>query len=94
MFTYIYIYIYKTIIAMPLFSLAFNSCLRHFIFFENSPNKASAAEGFLLAFYRITFVIQDFPSPPTCLDFNCLAQLLITCDDFLYTSISYRHLLA
>ena len=29
--------------------------------------------GFLLVFYRITFVDQDFPSPPTCLDLPRLA---------------------
>ena len=27
-----------------------------------SPNKALAAEGFLLIFYRITFLFQDLPS--------------------------------
>ena len=30
--------------------------------------------GFLLVFYRITFVDQDFPSWPTCLDLPRLAQ--------------------
>ena len=29
--------------------------------------------GFLLRLYRITFVRQDFPSPPTCLDLPRLA---------------------
>ena len=38
-----------------------------------SPNKALAAEGFLLTFYRIAFVDQDLLSWPTCLDLPRLA---------------------
>ena len=39
-----------------------------------SPNKGgTTGVGFLLALYRITFVHQDFPSPPTCLDLPRLA---------------------
>ena len=39
-----------------------------------SPNKGGTTEGgFLLAFYRSTFVDQDFLSPPTCLDLPRLA---------------------
>ena len=39
-----------------------------------SPNKGgTTGVGFLLSLYRINFVIQDFPSPPTCLDLPRLA---------------------
>ena len=34
-----------------------------------SPNKASAAEGFLLSLYTIAFVDQDLPSPPVYLGY-------------------------
>jgi len=62
------------------FSLFFSGCSWLF----HSPNKASAAEGFLLGLYRIAFVNQDLPSSPTCLDlprlaWTCLAQLPIAC---------------
>ena len=39
----------------------------------DSPNKALAAEGFLLVLYRIAFVHQDLLSWPTCLDLPRLA---------------------
>ena len=51
----------------------------------DSPNKGgTTGVGFLLPFYRITFVDQDFPSWPTCLDLprlaqTCLALLPIAC---------------
>ena len=39
-----------------------------------SPNKGgTTGVGFLLAFYRITFAHQDFPSPPTCIELPRLA---------------------
>ena len=37
------------------------------------PQTALALEGFLLVFYRSTFVSQDFSSPPTCLELPRLA---------------------
>ena len=40
----------------------------------HSPNKGgTTGVGFLLVLYRITFVDQDFLSPPTCLDLPRLA---------------------
>jgi hypothetical protein len=62
------------------FFIVFSGCSWLF----HSPNKASAAEGFLLGLYRIAFVNQDLPSSPTCLDlprlaWTCLAQLPIAC---------------
>ena len=49
-----------------------------FRFHGFAPNKALAAEGFLLTLCRIAFVPQDFASPLTCLD---LPRLASTCLD-------------
>ena len=46
--------------SRPGFVVAIVAEIYGFFVFLNSPNKASAAEGFLLRLYRIAFVDQDF----------------------------------